>query len=120
MMEMVMGRMPERIARAGARAKPEYFKEGLRLDWPKPKSTKQSKKDVRNTRSLQARFQNHLIHRPLAHDAALQDHITPTDQTNRNFLHLVQRLLAFDPEQRITVKEALNHPYFNIHVPEEI
>ena len=52
MMEMVMGRMPERFARAGARSKPEFFKEGGRLDWPKPKSTRQSKKDVRATRAL--------------------------------------------------------------------
>ena len=53
MMEQVMGKMPERFARSGARAKPEYFKEGGKLDWPKPKATRQSKKDVRACRSLQ-------------------------------------------------------------------
>ena len=47
-----MGKMPERFARAGARSKPEFFKEGGRLDWPKAKSTRQSKKDVRATRAL--------------------------------------------------------------------
>jgi dual-specificity kinase len=52
MMEMVMGKMPERFARAGARSKPEFFKEGGKLDWPKAKSTRQSKKDVRATRAL--------------------------------------------------------------------
>lgn len=52
MMEMVMGKMPERFARAGARSKPEFFKEGGKLDWPKAKSTRQSKKDVRATRPL--------------------------------------------------------------------
>lgn len=55
MMEMVMGRMPERFARSGARSKPEYFKEGNKLDWPKPKATRQSKRDVRATKSLQVR-----------------------------------------------------------------
>jgi dual-specificity kinase len=56
MMEMVMGRMPDRFARAGARSKPELFKEGSKLDWPKPKATtRQSRKDVRATRSLQVR-----------------------------------------------------------------
>ena len=53
MMEQVMGKMPERFARSGARAKPEYFKEGSKLDWPKPKATRQSKKEVRACRSLQ-------------------------------------------------------------------
>lgn len=52
MMEAVMGRMPERFGRQGARSKPEYFKEGPRLDWPKPKASRQSKKDVRACRSL--------------------------------------------------------------------
>jgi dual-specificity kinase len=52
MMEMVMGKLPERFARAGARVKPEFFKDG-KLDWPKPKATRQSKKDVRATRPLQ-------------------------------------------------------------------
>lgn len=47
-----MGKMPERFARAGARSKPEFFKEGSKLDWPKAKSTRQSKKDVRATRPL--------------------------------------------------------------------
>ena len=47
-----MGKMPERFARSGARSKPEYFKEGCKLDWPKPKSTRQSKKEVRACRSL--------------------------------------------------------------------
>jgi len=101
MMEMVMGKMPDRFARAGVRTKPEFFKEGNRLDWPKAKASRQSKKDVRATRSL-------------------QDIIPPTDVINRQFLNLVQRLLAFDPSQRITVREALSHPYFSFNIPEEI
>ena len=55
MMEQVMGKMPERFARAGARSKPEYFKEGSKLDWPKPKATRQSRKEVRACRNLQVR-----------------------------------------------------------------
>jgi dual-specificity kinase len=53
MMEMVMGKTPDRFGRAGARSKPEFFKEGGRLDWPKAKASRQSKKDVRVTRPLQ-------------------------------------------------------------------
>ncbi|KAJ7056618.1 kinase-like domain-containing protein [Mycena amicta] len=100
MMEMVMGKMPERFARAGARSKPEFFKENVRLDWPKAKASRQSKKDVPR-------------HAPV-------DVIPPTDVVNRHFLNLVQKLLAFDPAQRITVREALNHPYFNLAITAEI
>jgi hypothetical protein len=56
MMEMVMGRMPERFARKGQASKPEYFKDGPRLDWPKPKVTKQSRKDVKSTKVLHVRI----------------------------------------------------------------
>lgn len=101
MMEMVMGKMPDRFARLGARAKPEFFKEGARLDWPKPKASRQSKKDVRATRPL-------------------QDVIPPTDLINKQFVDLVRRLLAFDPAQRITVRDALDHPYFSFEVPKEL
>jgi dual-specificity kinase len=52
MMEMVMGKMPDRFSRAGARAKPEYFREGSKLAWPSPKTSRQSKKEVRATKSL--------------------------------------------------------------------
>ncbi|KAF9466567.1 kinase-like domain-containing protein [Collybia nuda] len=101
MMEMVMGKMPERFARAGARTKPEFFKDGTKLDWPKAKATRQSKKEVRSTRSL-------------------AEVIPPTDIINRHFLNLVQKLLTFDPAHRITVREALNHPYFALSIPNEI
>ena len=56
MMEMVMGRMPERFARKGAGNKAEYFKEQSKLDWPPVKATKQSKKDVRATKALEVRW----------------------------------------------------------------
>jgi len=100
MMETVMGRMPDRFTRQGTRSKPEYFKEGPRLDWPKPKASRQSRKDVRACR-------------PLA------EIISPTDVVNKHFLDLVRKLLTFDPTQRITVREALNHTYFQLSIPDE-
>ena len=56
MMEMVMGRMPERFARKGATQKTEYFKDSSRLDWPPAKATKQSRKDVKATKPLEVRL----------------------------------------------------------------
>ena len=51
MMEIAMGKMPQCFARSGAKSKPEFFTKQHKLDWPKPKATRQSKKDVRATRS---------------------------------------------------------------------
>jgi serine/threonine protein kinase len=48
-----------------------------------------------------------------------QEIITPTDIINKHFLDLVRKLLAFDPTQRITVREALNHHYFQLSIPDE-
>ncbi|EIN09846.1 CMGC/CLK protein kinase [Punctularia strigosozonata HHB-11173 SS5] len=101
MMEMVMGKMPERYARAGARSKPEFFKEGGKLAWPPAKASRQSKREVRACKPL-------------------QEIIPPTDVINRHFLDLVRKLLAFDPAQRITVRDALNHPYFSLTIPNEL
>ncbi|KZS92599.1 kinase-like protein [Sistotremastrum niveocremeum HHB9708] len=100
MMENVMGKLPERFARAGAKSKPEFFKEGAKLDWPKAKATRQSKKDVRATKSLAEII-------PPIHG----------DPSSRAFLDLVKQLLTFDPAQRITVRDALSHPYFTLHEP---
>lgn len=38
---------------------------------------------------------------------------------NERFLHLLRRLLEFDPAKRIKVSEALKHPYFEL-APNEI
>ena len=56
MMEMVMGRMPDQFARKAARNQKEWFKPGTnRLDWPQAKASRQSKRDVKATKSLDVR-----------------------------------------------------------------
>lgn len=98
MMEAVMGKMPDQFARAGARAKSDFFKSGAKLDWPKPKVTKQSRKDVKATKPL-------------------REVIPPVDIINQHFLNLVTKLLAFDPAHRIPVREALSHQYLSLTIP---
>lgn len=117
-----MGKMPERFARSGARSKPEFFKEGSKLDWPKPKASRQSKKEVRACRSLQVgQLSFFLHHTRMLMDTVDKQEIIPThDNVNRQFLDLVRRLLTFDPAQRIRVRDALNHPYFSLQVPNEL
>ena len=120
MMEAVMGPMPERFARAGARSKPEFFKAGAKLDWPKAKASRQSKKDVKATRALAVRFSFVGLCSVKLTGVRIQEVIPPTDHINKLFLNLVQKLLAFDPDQRITVREALQHPYFSATIPAEV
>jgi serine/threonine protein kinase len=50
----------------------------------------------------------------------IQEIIPQTDIVNRQFLDLVRKLLAFDPAQRLTVAEAIKHPYFSLNIAEEI
>jgi dual-specificity kinase len=45
--------------------------------------------------------------------------IPPKDIINEHFLDLVQKLLAFDPAERLEVREALQHPYFQLAIPME-
>jgi len=102
MMENVMGKMPERLAKAGQRSKQEFFLETpgtVKLNFPTPKTSRQSRKEVRAVKRL-------------------QDTIPPIhgDPSSRAFLDLVRQLLALDPAQRITVRQALQHPYFT-HIP---
>jgi dual-specificity kinase len=42
-----------------------------------------------------------------------------TDSLNRHFLDLVRKLLTFDPAHRITVADALKHPYFITKPPSD-
>jgi dual-specificity kinase len=102
MMECVMGKMPERLSRAGQMSKAEYFTDGAgipKINFPTAKTSRQSRKEVRAVKRL-------------------QDHIPPIhgDPSSRAFLDLVKQLLSLDPVQRITVRQALQHPYF-LHLP---
>ncbi|KAG8733969.1 dual specificity protein kinase kns1 [Ceratobasidium sp. 423] len=103
MMEKVMGKMPERLCKQGQRYKPEFFtttKGVVKLNFPNRSVSAQSKKEVKEVKSL------HQI-------------IPNTDLINQDFLDLVQRLLNPDPSTRITVREALKHRYFSHVVPIE-
>lgn len=97
MMEMVLGKLPDDYRRKAETYKPEYFYHG-RLDYPRPDTSKQSRRFVQSMKPLQD-----IVASPPAyakhHDA---------------FVSLLRRLLEFDPAKRITVEEALTHPYFQL------
>ena len=106
MMEAVMGKMPSSLARRAYRTKAEFFKlptpNSLApvLDYPKTKSSRQSRKEVKGTKSL-------------------EEVVKLTDVANTRFVDLVRKLLMWDVNERIKVQDALNHPFFNLTIPPE-
>ncbi|KDN53372.1 kinase-like protein [Tilletiaria anomala UBC 951] len=98
MMEAVLGMMPDDFRRKAETYKADLFKDG-HLDYPNAKTSKTSKKYVRGMRKLSD---------TISYSSAYNKH-------NTRFLHLLRRLLEFDPDKRITVEEALSHPYFSLH-----
>ncbi|PWN25748.1 kinase-like protein [Jaminaea rosea] len=102
MMEQVLGPMPDSFRRKAETFKAEYFRNG-RLDFPNNETPKASKKYVSGMRKL----------------PDLLSKATTWKKHNERFLHLLRRLLEFDPAKRIKVSEALKHPYFEL-APNEI
>ncbi|KAF7731770.1 dual specificity protein kinase kns1 [Apophysomyces ossiformis] len=98
MMEVVLGKLPFRLIRIASREAQKYFKDG-RLKYPAHDTTKQSRKYVRALKPL-------------------EEIISPSTTLTRNFLDLVSKMLLYDPNERITAREALRHPFFHIDFDE--
>lgn len=76
----------------------KYFRNG-RLNYPASDTTPQSQKYVKSLKSLKST-------------------ILPRTRTNLAFLDLVQKMLTYDPNKRITAREALRHRFFHIDFDE--
>lgn len=48
-----------------------------------------------------------------------QRYILADDEDHRHLYELVSRMLEYEPSQRITLKEALDHPFFS-RLPAEL
>lgn len=107
MMEAVCGRpidrgLIQRANKAFKTAKPgtlNYFKR-LKLEYPVPETTRASRRFVNNMKKL-------------------EDIIPPTNTFLSGFLDLLRKMFAFDPNNRITAKEALQHPWFQEHTRDD-
>ncbi|KAF9916821.1 Dual specificity protein kinase clk3 [Linnemannia zychae] len=99
MMQAVLGPIPEKLIRASQRAQQKFFIHG-RLDYPNEETKRNSRKYVKALRPL-------------------QDYVVPAGDRSGSarfaseFMDLLSRLLAYDPDQRITAADALRHPYFD-------
>lgn len=99
MMERVFGSMPRPYAREAARRKGEFFVSGAtkdgapRINFPTKQTPRNSAKFVKDMRPL-------------------KDIIDPSSDDKFRFLQLLRRLLAWDPNDRCTVQEALRDDFF--------
>lgn len=102
MMSGVLGPIPESMMRRADISSQNYFirRAGGRrdLNWPAGASSKDSVRSVRKIQALED-----IIRRPDGHP---------------QFIDLVRRLLAFEPDTRCTSAEALRHPFFR-DIPNE-
>lgn len=97
MMECVLNPMPDDFRRKAETYRPNYFRSG-RLDFPNSCTSRDSRKHVKSMRPLES-----LIKSPSGYA-----------KHDSRFIHLLKRLLHFDPSQRIRVDQALKHPYFEL------
>ncbi|KAF9181346.1 dual specificity protein kinase kns1 [Haplosporangium sp. Z 11] len=104
MMEVVLGRFPDRLIRASQKAGQKYFVNG-RLDYPNGETKHNSRKYVKALRPLE----DYVMAKRNQHD---------NFEVAQEFLDLLYRLLAYDPADRITAAEALRHPYFDLVLEE--
>ncbi|KAL6439141.1 hypothetical protein ACFW04_003833 [Cataglyphis niger] len=88
MMERILGTIPHRMAR---KTKTKYFYHG-KLDW-----------DDKSSAGRYVRDNCKPLHRYMLSD----------DEEHRQLFDLIQRMLEYEPSQRITLKDALTHPFFD-------
>ncbi|KAM4057136.1 kinase [Hirsutella rhossiliensis] len=109
MMEAVVGRridpylvqaVNKMSTRSGGNPASKYFKR-LKLSYPTPETTRGSRRFVKAMKHL-------------------NDVIPSNTAFFKNFLDLLSKIFVYDPAQRITAKEALNHPWFKeMAVPDD-
>ncbi|XP_044730805.1 dual specificity protein kinase CLK2 isoform X5 [Chrysoperla carnea] len=88
MMERILGTIPYRMAR---KTKTKYFYHG-KLDWDEKSS---AGRYVRENCKPLVRYQ------------------TSDDDDHKELFDIIQKMLEYDPAQRITLADALRHPFFN-------
>ncbi|KAF9433846.1 dual specificity protein kinase kns1 [Entomortierella beljakovae] len=104
MMQAVLGPIPDKLIRSCHKSAQKYFVHG-RLDYPNDETKRNSRKYVKALKQL-------------------KDYAVPTSNRAENLefagdlKDLLTRLLAYDPEKRITAAQALKHPYFSYVVDE--
>lgn len=104
MMEQVLGPIPERLVHECGQLRRRFFFR-TRLDWPRGPYKENMVANVRKLTKLKWMIKE-LV------DESMKAY---TD----SFLDLMQGLLTYDPEKRLTANQALKHPFFRINLKNE-
>ncbi|KAJ3179487.1 dual specificity protein kinase kns1 [Gaertneriomyces sp. JEL0708] len=98
LMESVLGRYPAHLLKRAPTSSSisKYFR-NTRLDFPNTDTKAQSKRFVKNMKSLKE---------------ILRCNSNMSGERGERFADLVERMLKYDPKERITAKEALRHGFF--------
>ncbi|KAK9079797.1 hypothetical protein SSX86_001470 [Deinandra increscens subsp. villosa] len=95
MMERVLGPLPEHMIRRANRGAEKYFRRS-RLNWPEGAVSRESIRAVRKLDRLKD----------------LISKCATVGGSRSSFVDLLQCLLKFDPSDRLTARQALDHPFF--------
>ncbi|KAK7283014.1 hypothetical protein RIF29_12209 [Crotalaria pallida] len=96
MMERVLGPLPEHMARRSNRGAEKYFRRGSRLNWPQGAVSRESIRAVKKLDHLKDIVSRHL------------------ESSRSSLTDLLHGLLSYDPAERLTARQALDHPFFRI------
>ncbi|KAL9247893.1 hypothetical protein vseg_021273 [Gypsophila vaccaria] len=98
MMEKVLGPLPRHMIQKATRGAEKYFRRGPRLDWPEGAESRESCRAVQKLEHVKELISRHI------------------DSSKSCLTDLLYKLLKFDPSERPTAREALNHPFFKEHI----
>ncbi|CAH8378064.1 unnamed protein product [Eruca vesicaria subsp. sativa] len=94
MMERALGPLPEHMTRKACRGAEKYFRRGGRLNWPEGANSRESIRAVKRLDRLKEMVPRHV------------------DNTRSGFADLLYGLLQYNPSERLTANEALDHAFF--------
>ncbi|KAJ7958608.1 Serine/threonine protein kinase [Quillaja saponaria] len=95
MMERVLGPLPVHMIRRANRGAEKYFRWGSQLNWPEGAVSRESIKAVRKLDRLKVLVSLYV------------------DSSRSSLIDLLLGLLKYDPAERLTAQQALDHPFFS-------
>lgn len=114
MMHSVLGQIPiPMILSANKDAQKFFYKESKKLKYPITKTTRQSKKYVSALKPLSVSSFFFLLNSSQL-TFFFQEMILPNNLHNNCLLDLLTKMLVYEPSQRISARDALRHPFFQI------
>ncbi|RXH72626.1 hypothetical protein DVH24_012310 [Malus domestica] len=98
MMERILGPLPQHMTQKANHGAEKYFRRGARLNWPLGAVSRESIRAVKKLDCLK--------------DLILR--LVGSSKASSYLTDLLYGLLKYDPSERLTARQALDHPFFKI------